>query len=85
MASLSSVQQRGNPLSQMNELAGVSLAVSMGDPTRLPDVVFNSMRVINNQRKTSSQIINFSASEMMSKQSRTELRGNVPGYSDTLG
>jgi len=85
MASLSSVQQRGNPLSQMNELSEVNVAVSMGDPTRLPDVVFNSLTVKNNRRKTSSQILNFSASELMSEQSRTELRGNVPGYSDTLG
>ncbi len=38
-----------------------------------------------NQMRTANQIQNYANSKQMSEQGRTDMRGNVMGYSDTLG
>lgn len=85
MATLSNMMSGSNPLSQMKEMAGGRNAARLGDPISGPDVIFNPTQRLDNQLKTSSQVQNYAASKAMAEQGRTDMRGNVMGYSDTLG
>lgn len=85
MATLANVLKGNNPMSQMTELTGSGQSMRLGQPMTVPDVVFNPTQRLDNQLKTSSQVMNYAASKEMAAQGRTEMRGNVVGYSDTLG
>ena len=85
MATLANVLKGKNPVSSMTELAGSGQSFRLGEPMKVPDVVFNPTQRLDNQLKTSSQVMNYAASKEMAAQGRTDMRGNVVGYSDTLG
>lgn len=85
MATLANVLKGNNPLSSMTELTGSGQSSRLGEPMKVPDVVFNPTQRLDNQLKTSSQVMNYAASKEMAAQGRTDMRGNVVGYSDTLG
>lgn len=85
MATLSNVLSGNNPLSQMKSMSGTGQSQRLGDPSSVPDIVFNPTQRLDNQLKTSSQVQNYAASKAMSEQGRTDMRGNVFGYADTLG
>jgi len=85
MATLANVLKGNNPLSSMTELTGSGQSARLGQPMTVPDVVFNPTQRLDNQLKTSSQVMNYAASKEMAAQGRTDMRGNVVGYSDTLG
>jgi len=85
MATISNVLSGKNPVSQMREVSGNSSAKRLGEPITAPDIVFNPTQRLNNQMKTSSQVMNYAASKEMAAQGRTDMRGNVMGYADTLG
>lgn len=76
---------KGTPLAQMKGIASSGNAPRLGDPVTVPDVVFNPTQRMDNQMKTSTQVMNYAASKEMATQGRTDMRGNVVGYSDTLG
>lgn len=85
MATISNVLSGKNPASQMNEIPGNNNAMRLGEPISAPDVIFNPTQRLNNQMKTASQVMNYAASKEMAAQGRTDMRGNVMGYADTLG
>lgn len=85
MATLSNVLSGKNPLSQMKAMRGSADAARLGDPIVAPDIVFNPTQRLNNQMRTSTQVQNYAASKAMAEQGRTDMRGNVMGYADTLG
>lgn len=85
MATLGNVLSGVNPLSQMRELSSGGNSARLGDPVTAPDIVFNPTQRLNNQMKTASQVMNYASSKQMAEQSRTDMRGNVLGYADTLG
>lgn len=85
MATLSNVLSGNNPLSQMKQMTASTDGARLGDPVTGPNIVFNPTQRLNNQMKTSSQVQNYAASKAMAEQGRTEMRGNVMGYADTLG
>lgn len=85
MATLSNVLSGNNPLAQMKEMTRGVNSQRLGDPVISPDVVFNPTQRLSNQMKTSSQVQNYAASKAMAEQGRTDMRGNVMGYADTLG
>lgn len=64
-----------NPLTQVSRGA-------MGEvPTALS---FDSTQREVNQMKTASQVQNYAATKLMTEQGRTDMRGNVAGYAETL-
>ncbi len=85
MTTLSNVLRGENPLSQMKEMSSAGQQMRFGDPVTVPDVVFNPTQRLDNQLKTSSQVMNYASSKQMAEQGRTDMRGNVLGYADTLG
>lgn len=84
MAKLSNVLGGTNPLTQMIEVNSAGRAISMGDPS-VPNVMYNPTQRLENQMRTASQVQNYAASKNMAEQGRTDMRGNVVGYADTLG
>lgn len=78
-------QLSGNPLSQLKGVTAAGQTLRMGDPTMGPDVVYNPTQRVDNQMKTASQVMNYAASKQMAAQGRTDMRGDVLGYSSTLG
>ncbi len=85
MATLGNVLSGSNPLSQMKATSASGQASRFGDPISTPDIVFNPTQRLNNQLKTSSQVMNYASSKQMAEQGRTDMRGNILGYADTLG
>lgn len=86
MATLANVLSGKNPLAQMKDLpSNAGNTGRMGDPVVSPDIVFNPTQRLSNQMRTSSQVQNYAASKAMAEQGRTDMRGNVIGYADTLG
>lgn len=85
MATLDNVLKGKNPLSQMTDLSNSGQAGRLGDPVNGPDIVFNPTQRLNNQVRTASQVMNYASSKQMAEQGRTDMRGNVLGYADTLG
>ncbi len=85
MATLANILSGKNPLSQMKQISGSVDAPRLGDPITAPDIVYNPTQRLDNQMKTSSQVQNYAASKSMAEQGRTDMRGNVIGYADTLG
>lgn len=85
MATLSTALKGNSPLAQLKEIPASGHSMLMGEPTRVPDIVFNSAQRLNNQMKTATQVMNYASSKEMAEQGRTDMRGNVMGYSDTLG
>jgi hypothetical protein len=85
MATLKNVLSGTNPVSQMRDMESSGQASRLGDPMTGPDIVFNPTQRLDNQMKTSSQVMNYAASKEMAAQGRTDMRGNVMGYADTLG
>ena len=64
-----------NPMSQM---------IRRGNAEVAPSIYFNPTQREVNQMKTSSQVQNYASVKMMSEQGRTDMRGNVVGYSETM-
>lgn len=85
MATLSNVMSGNNPLSQMKQISSNGQAIGFGQTPSVPDIVFNPTQRLDNQIKTNSQVQNYAASKAMAEQGRTDMRGNVIGYADTLG
>ncbi len=85
MATLGNVLRGTNPASQMQDMSRGGQGSRLGDPVSVPDVVFNPTQRLDNQLKTSSQVMNYASSKAMAEQGRTDMRGNVMGYADTLG
>jgi len=84
MARLSSMLINKNPLAQMQSMSNNGLMPGLGDNSSIPHMVYNPTQRIDNQMKTSKQVINYASSKAMAEQGRTDMRGNVSGYSDTL-
>jgi hypothetical protein len=80
MATISNVLSQSNPVSQMRVLSNVG-PMEMGNT----NIVFNPTQRLDNQLKTASQVMNYATSKSLSAQGRTDMRGNIVGYSDTLG
>ena len=85
MATLGNVLNSTNPLSQMKSISMGGQAPKFGDPATGPNIVYNPTQRLNNQMRTASQVMSYASSKQMSEQGRTEMRGNVLGYADTLG
>lgn len=85
MATLSNVLNGTNPASQMKDMSGVNNGSRLGESIMTPSIVFNPTQRLDNQLKTASQVMNYAASKEMAAQGRTDMRGTVMGYSDTLG
>lgn len=85
MATISNVMNGNNPIAQMKDMSNTGHGSRYGDSVTGPDIVFNPTQRLNNQMRTASQVMNYSASKNMAEQSRTDMRGNVLGYADTLG
>lgn len=85
MATLSNVMSGNNPLSQMKQMSSDGQSTRLGQSPTGPDIIFNPAQRLTNQMKTSSQVQNYAASKAMAEQGRTDMRGNVLGYADTLG
>jgi len=85
MATLSNILSGNNPLSQMKQMSSEGQSTRLGQTPTGPDIVFNPTQRLDNQMRTSSQVQNYAASKAMSEQGRTDMRGNVLGYADTLG
>lgn len=85
MATLSNILTASNPLSQMKKMGNTAQSSKLGDAINAPDVVFNPTQRLDNQLKTSSQVQNYASSKNMAEQGRSDMRGNVIGYSETLG
>lgn len=85
MATFANVLNESNPLSQMKDISNGGGISRLGMGIDVPDVVFNPSQRLNNQLKTASQVMNYSSSKQMAQQGRTDMRGNVIGYADTLG
>ncbi len=73
-----------NQLSQMRNVSGSANTMSLGEPVA-PNISYNPTQRLTNQMKTSNQVMNYAASKEMAAQGRTDMRGNVMGYADTLG
>jgi hypothetical protein len=85
MKAISNIISGNNPLVQMKQMTGTMDSPRMGDPVIAPDIVFNPSQLLNNQMNTSAQVQNYASSKAMAEQGRSDMRGNVIGYSDTLG
>lgn len=83
MATIKNVLNGVNPLAQMRQMSPNTQGLSMGEAPG--EVVFNPTQRLDNQLKTASQVMNYAASKEMAAQGRTDMRGNVMGYADTLG
>ncbi len=57
----------------------------MGETQMIPELSFNPMVREQNQMKTATQTASYEATKQMAAQGRTDMRGNIAGYSDTLG
>lgn len=85
MATLSNMLSGSNPLIQMKTISNSGQTMKMGEPTMAPNLVYNPTQRIDNQIKSASQVLNYASSKQMAEQGRTDMRGNVVGFSDTLG
>ena len=85
VATLSNMLSGSNPLTQMKSISNSSQTMRMGDPTMAPNVVYNPTQRLDNQMRSASQVLNYASSKQMAEQGRTDMRGNVIGFSDTLG
>lgn len=84
MAIMSNLLQ-GKPMAQMKTMNPSGQTIRMGDPVSAPDIQYSPNQRVMNQMNTASQVQNYAAAKEMAAQSRTDMRGNVMGYSDTLG
>lgn len=57
----------------------------MGESNMVPELSFNPMVREVNQMKTLNQTAAYEAAKQMASQDRTDMRGNVIGFGDTLG
>jgi len=85
MALLTSTLIGKNPLSQMKPMANNNNLPALGENTSVPNIVYNPTQRTDNQMKTTKQILNYTAAKSMAEQGRTDMRGSMVGYSDTLG
>lgn len=85
MEKLSGILSGKNPQTQMKSLANGGEMRRLGEMPSAPDVVFNPTQRIENQLKSASQVMNYAASKSMAEQDRTDMRGSVMGYAESLG
>lgn len=85
MATNISNMLKDSPLVAMKGVANSGNTVRFGVEGTVPDVVFNPTQRMDNQMKSSLQVMNYASSKQMAEQGRTDMRGNVLGYADTLG
>lgn len=76
---------KGNGLYQMSGVSPITQPMRMGDANMSNNIAFNPTQRETNQLKTAFQVQNYEAQKQMAAQGRTDMRGNVVGYSDTLG
>lgn len=76
---------KGNHGFGMGESSQTALPQRMGETQMVPELSFNPMVREQNQMKTASQTASYEATKQMAAQGRTDMRGNVAGYVDTLG
>lgn len=76
---------KDSPLVQMKSASTAGNLTKLGQPVDVADIVYNPNQRTQNQMKTSLQVMNYASSKNMAEQGRTDMRGNVIGYSDTLG
>lgn len=74
-----------------NGIYGFKNSTPISEPSRTgsPDLMANmsyspNQRVIN-QMNTANQVSNYAAAKEIAEQGRTDMRGNIAGYYDTLG
>ena len=84
MATMSNLL-KGKPMVQMKTMNPSGEAMRLGDPISGPDIQYSPNQRVMNQMNTSNQVQNYAAAKEMAAQGRTDMRGNVMGYSDTLG
>lgn len=75
---------KGSPLYQMNTSPN-GQPMRLGDSNMVSDIAFNPTQREVNQMNTMNQVQNYASTKMMAEQGRTDMRGNVVGYADTLG
>lgn len=76
---------KSSPLYQMKNISPIMQPMRLGDQNLAIDVAFTPGQRDKNQMATMSQVQNYAASKQMAEQNRADMRGNVVGYSDTLG
>jgi len=76
---------KGSPLYEMKGSSLVGQMQRMGDSVMSTEVAFNPTQREVNQQNTMNQVQNYANTKMMAEQGRTDMRGNVIGYADTLG
>jgi hypothetical protein len=82
-----------NSMNKGNHGFGMGVGLSPKDnmPTRtgqtqmIPELSYNPMVREINQAKTMSQTAAYETAKQMASQDRTDMRGNVAGFGDTLG
>jgi hypothetical protein len=76
---------KGSPLYQMKNISPVGQMQRLGDSVMSTEMAFNPTQREVNQRNTMNQVQTYANTKAMAEQGRTDMRGNVVGYSDTLG
>jgi len=79
------VNMKRNPLYSFKDMNPLAQPERLGDSNMMSDIAFNPTVREVNQQKTAAQVNNYASSKMMAQQGRTDMRGNVAGYTDTLG
>jgi hypothetical protein len=74
-----------NSMYSMTGASDIAQPMRVGEQNLDVQMSYNPMVREMNQMKTMSQVQNYAASKEMATQGRTDMRGNVSGYSDTLG
>ena len=85
MATLTNVLKESSPTSQMKPMTNMGKMTRPTDGVIGQDIVFNPTQRLDNQLKTASQVMNYTASKSLAEQNRTLLGGDILGYSETLG
>jgi hypothetical protein len=76
---------KGSPLYQLKGISPVGQMQRLGDSVMTTEMAFNPTQREVNQMNTMNQVQNYANTKMMAEQGRTDMRGNVIGYADTLG
>lgn len=84
MKSINSMS-RGNHGFGMGTSSQTQMPQRLGETQMVPELSFNPMVRETNQMKTANQTASYEAAKQMASQDRTDMRGSVMGFGETLG
>lgn len=84
MKSINSMN-KGNHGFGMGVSSQTAMPQRLGETQMIPELSFNPMVREVNQAKTMNQTQAYETAKQMASQDRTDMRGNVSGFGDTLG